>query len=470
VLLRLVNDAIWRQRWAYLPLGLLALVSWMISVEGETAAGLRNSLMMAYGIGPLAAIAGTSLREMRILPVTNRELWLSTWMVAVVAGPAFLVITALLAATIMLAATGHSPISAETIVLFALYAFLYCGALLPAGPLMGYSIGYASVRKPRWLWIAISTMLPLAFIGGLGFPWLFARLLPLSFDQFSIPTASVLVIGLLLTASGWAWTPQRGGSTRAEQSSSHRGSAAAGTPERLADRFTGLARIYVSHAAVTLAVSGLVAGGFVAYWAYARREETLVSFMQLTGLLPFMTSAPLVNDGLGEFTILAAVMLVAGSGIWHPFAKQLKVMPLTVVELNALFVTTPLITWALIWLVLLAVHVTVAGTVPPTLRLEMFMFAAGATAFGHMLALRFKRAGMAFPWFVGPLGIAVSILGQTAGTSPSSHQSLALASGGLVGFAIAAVVNHRTLTRSTSSANAYRAQLPIGVNAPAARL
>ena len=130
-------------------------------------------------------------------------------------------------------------------------------------------------------------------------------------------------------------------------------------------------------------------------------------------------------------------------------------LPLTVREINGLFLVTPLVTWTLVWIILITLHRVVIGTAPGTLRLDLLIFAGGTSAVGHMLALRFRRAGT-FQWFFMPLGIATSILVGAIGPTPSARVSIMLAAAGLSAFGIAAFVNHRTLTRSTSSANAYQ--------------
>lgn len=466
MVLRLVNDVVWRQRWAYLTMAPIMLVTWFAvgSREFSLSTGFAFSLMLSYALGPMAAIATTNLRELRVLPVTSRELWLTTWTVSVVVGSLFLLVTQLLAATTMQAIGGESAVTAEVIVLTALYGFVYAGALLPLGPLMGYSAGYIGIRKPQWLWIAISTIVFLLYMGGIGFPWLFAPFLPVSFDQFSLLSFTPLAGCLMLTAVSWSWTPLRGGVARANPTVHFESAGNAQTANRIADRFTGLARIYVAHVALTLVTSVLIVAGFVGYWVSMNPLYWLVAFLQTCGLLPFMVAAPVSHNGFGDGVMLFGFMLIAATGAWNPLARQLKVLPLTVGAINRLFVLTPLLTWALVWLVLVALHFATIGTPPETLRLDVFIFAAGATATGHALALRFKPGGRGFPWFFAVLGLATSILTRAIGTTPSTRQILALVIGGLMAFAIAAIVNHRTLTRSTSSARVFQPDtLPFGM-------
>jgi hypothetical protein len=290
-------------------------------------------------------------------------------------------------------------------------------------------------------------------------------------DQFTMPAFAVLAICLAITGTTWAWTPTRAGISRPNQAAQRIGTPSAATRAGLfADRFTGIASIVWSHASTTFVVSLVTLAVLVGYWAVFESGVGLRSFMQRAALLPFDTSFQPGPNAFGGWIVLLAFILVAGNGVWNPLARQLKVLPLTVRDINVLFLLTPLVTWTLIWIVLIVTHRVVSGTLPSALRLDLLVFVGGTSAVGHMLALRFKRGGAGFPWFFVPLGMATSVLSRTVGAAPTTPVSLALAAAGLAAFGIAAIVNHRTLTRSTSSGNAYqRQQLPLGLTAPGAQ-
>ncbi len=89
------------------------------------------SLIFAAVLGPMVVIATMSLRELRHLPVTTRDLWRTTWIVATVVPAGILLATKTI--TVLLVATfGGSPrLSAEEILLSAVYDFTCAGVILP---------------------------------------------------------------------------------------------------------------------------------------------------------------------------------------------------------------------------------------------------------------------------------------------------------------------------------------------------
>lgn len=471
MILRLITDAVWRTRLMYLWMFPIVLLLWAIVAYGDApiAMGLTLSLTLAYAFGPIASITAVGLREVRVLPVTNRELWLTTWATSTLVGPLFLLVVQLLAATGVQAITGSTAVTAEALLLSTVYAFAYAGTLLSVGPLLGYASNNIESRRPRWVWIALTVACFLVFIGGFGFPWLVAADLPVAIDQFTAPTAMALAACLLVTGGAWAWTPRRGGIVTGNQAARRVG--AASTPRRrprFADRFTGIARIAWSHGSLTVVTSLIVIVAFAAYWALFVSDEGLRAFMQRAALLPFDSPFQTDRDDFRGMTILVAFMAVAGNGVWNPLARQLKALPLTVREINGLFLATPLATWTLIWIVLIITHRAVTGSFPGTLRLDVLVLAGGTSALGHTLALRFQR-GAGVPWIFMPFGIATSILTKSVGSAPSGWASLALMMTGLTALGLAALVNHRTLTRSTSSANAYqRRQIAPKISGPVA--
>jgi len=464
---RLVIDILRRTQSVYLWMFPIVLLVWLVESAEDAfpTMGLTMSLMLAYAMGPITAISAGGLREVRILPVTNRELWLATCTTSTLVGPLFLLIVQSLAFGAVYAFQGSAALAPETVLLAALYAFVYCGTLLPVGPLLGYASGNIGSRRPRWLWIALTAAGFLIFTGGFGLPYLFASSLPLRFDEFTTTATGALAVCLAITGATWAWTPKRGGTVRPDQAAKQNGAPSApGQAAMFADSFTGLARIAWSHAVTTIVVSIVTIAAIVAYWAIFESRNSVREFLQRSSLLPFDTAFQPGSDAPGEWMVLLAFFMIAGNGVWNPLAKQLKVLPLTVREINGLFLATPLVTWTLVWIVLVVMHRTVVGALPDSIRPDLLVFAGGTSAVGHMLALRFRRGGT-FQWFFMPLGIATSILIDAVGSAPGAWESFALAGAGFGAFGLAAFVNHRTLTRSTSSARAYqRHQLALGLN------
>ena len=109
---RLVIDAIWRNRWAYVVVAPVLILCWLMYIaSGSDVLEISMpalSLIFAAALGPMVAIATMGGRELRHLPVTDRDLWKTTWVVATVVTAGFLLATK--ATTVVLvAAFGGSP-------------------------------------------------------------------------------------------------------------------------------------------------------------------------------------------------------------------------------------------------------------------------------------------------------------------------------------------------------------------------
>src|SRR6186997_3309003 len=89
---RLVIDNLRRTTLMYLWMFPIVLLVWLVESADDASPtmGLTLSLALAYAIGPLAAISTGALREIRLLPVTNRELWLTTCTTSTLVAPLFL--------------------------------------------------------------------------------------------------------------------------------------------------------------------------------------------------------------------------------------------------------------------------------------------------------------------------------------------------------------------------------------------
>ena len=465
---RLVVDAAWRNRQMYLVMLLLIALLWATVALGYTpiSVGLMTSLMLAYVLGPVGAIATMGLRELRTLPVTSRDLWVATWANATVVITFALTATQNLAVIAMNAATGSSAVSTEALVLTAIYCFAYAGALSPIMPAMGYSLGRINSHRPKWLWVMLSIACFLVFIGGFGLPYYFAKFLPLALNQFSWGAASALVACLTLTVISLRWTPQRGGFVPAKVETSAGAVSQSKPSVSFADRLTGIPRIAWPFVTLMLMLSAGTLAAFVGYWAAFESGTSLRSFLQNNAVLLFDTGF-LPSPDQGSMWSVFAVAAIATSSPWRPFGRQLKVLPLSTYQVNALLLATPFAQWALAWLALIATHVAVIGVLPSSVRPDVLMFLGGVSALGH--GLMFRHGHMGSIWIVVLMGAAFSMAARLSTNRLSVPVEVVLIATGVIALAVAAFVNHRTLTRSTSASKVYRPEsLPFGVSAPGA--
>jgi hypothetical protein len=207
----------------------------------------------------------------------------------------------------------------------------------------------------------------------------------------------------------------------------------------------------------------------LAYWAMFSSGSSLQAFLGSAGLLPFETSFRSIPDGPGFMISLFVFIAIAGPGLWNPLARQLKVLPLSVGAINRLFLVTSFALWAWVWLIAAIIHIAVIGSMPGQLRLDIFAAVWGLSALGNAMSLRLKGAGQSV-WLLGAIGAGSNILGRFVGRRPETWVELTLALVGIAALALAAFVNHRTLTRSTSTSKTYqRALHPWGASSMTSR-
>ena len=124
--------------------------TWLIYVAGGSYAFEISmpalSLIFAAAMGPMVAITTMGLRELRHLPLTDRDLWRTTWILATIVTSGGLLATKAIS-TLLVAAFGGTPkLSAATILLSAVYDFGWAGAVLLVLPLLGYA-GNVGARR-----------------------------------------------------------------------------------------------------------------------------------------------------------------------------------------------------------------------------------------------------------------------------------------------------------------------------------
>lgn len=458
---RLVIDAIWRNRWAYVVVAPVLILCWLMYVaSGSDVLEISMqalSLVFAAALGPMVAIATMSGRELRHLPVTDRDLWKTTWVVATVVTAGFLLATKATTVVLVLAFGGAPKVPAATILLSTVYDFSWAGAVLMVLPLVGYSVHAGSRRGTVGLSLTLAgtmTGLLACFV----LPVLAGGALPTNIGEFTPTTIGALIGGLAVAFGGLAWTPKRdslaGQQTRPQPAAAMRASS---NRPRLSDRLTGISRVLVPHLLATLTVPVGLCFALAAY-----------GIVTGTGPWWFVPSAPTVFDpedsgdrGLTYFVLLPS--LVAMQGLWTPWARLLRVLPFSVRQINALLLLTPFATWTVLWLLGVFGYALAYGT-PATLRVAFVFGMAGVATLAHAILLRLYGSA-ATGWIIGAIGGLMPQLAKV-GLSDSTVAQIVFAVIGVTAISVAAFVNHRTLTRSTSGSRAYRRpQQPFGLTA-----
>jgi hypothetical protein len=141
----------------------------------------------------------------------------------------------------------------------------------------------------------------------------------------------------------------------------------------------------------------------------------------------------------------------------------LKVLPLSVGRINTLLLLTPFATWAVLWL-LGCIGYALAYGAPRTLGVELVFCMAAIAALAHAILLRVQGSS-GFVLVVGAIGGLLPQLVKV-GLREGTVGRVVFVAVCVLAFCSAALVNHRTLTRSTSSSLAYRRpQPPLGLPA-----
>ncbi len=455
---RLVFDAIWRNRWLYSIVAVRFFPFWLaFAVSGSNPLPIITSLSLIFAVllGPMAVIATMGLRELRHLPVTNRDLWRATWVVGTVVAAGVLLVSKTVSALLVAAFGGSPTVSAGAILLSTVYDFTWAGTVLPLFPLLGHA-GHAVAHRGTLAASFAAAAPTAAVLAGFGLPILVGDALPTRPGEFTSATTGVLVAGLAIAFGALAWTPERG-VLAGERAQARRAVVLPGaaTRTRLIDRLTGISRVAVPY---LLATPALAIGACLA----------LASYGVISGSGPwwFVPQAPTVFDpsdtgdrGLSYFVLLPCAV-VTMQGLWTPWARLLKVLPLSVRQINALLLLTPFATWMILWLLGWSAYAFAYGT-PPTLRVGLAFGLAGIGALAHATLLRFQGSTAAVWVFVsiGALMPQLLKVGLRDGTDPQIVFPVI----GAMALCTAAFVNHHTLTRSTSSSRAYqRPQPPFG--------
>jgi hypothetical protein len=445
VVARLVVDALWRNRWAYLAVGMLAIPFWLLFSFDDAdplAIGIpATSLLFMSFFGPVLGVTTMALRELRHLPVTRRDVWRAAWMISTVVPAVVLLATKAIGGWAASGVGAH--LSAETMFLSALYDFTWGGALLAVWS-VAFAGGPRASRGPSLG--AASTIV--AMIACLGIPFLASEALPARVDEFTPAAAGVLIAGLAIAFGVLVWTPTRG------VLAGERPRAGDGTPRRpfdrtrAVDRLTGFSRVAVPPLFATIALPVLACLGLAAY-GIARGTSP----WWFVPPAPSMFDPEDVGDrGLTYFVLLPCAM-VTMQGVWMPWVRLLKVLPVSVRQINAVLLLTPFAMWAILGGLGWCAFRLAYGT-PGTGGVGFVLGLAAAAALAHAFLLRL-RGTSAMKWVFGAIGGLMPPF-MKVGIRADGTWQIVFGVLAVVAFSAAAIVNHRTLTRSTSSSAPYR--------------
>lgn len=430
-----------RRHWAaFLGLAFWFVMPWLaLALTSDLSFALRFSWMVAvpFAVYMYRATSGSQL--LGILPLARREVWQITCVVGALA-PA--VVQLIVALVMWIIARALSPAFADIHQVGIDSPLL--GAVYTLTCLQFVLIATASLQRQRMTTAAIAIAALASLV------W-FADVLPARVSGFT--TTSALVF--------WAAAVLAVVIVRIP------GALAAPVPSRLPayrltfdlpgmsvlDRLTGVKRILLVQTLFGVLCFG---GGFLLVlmldvWLGGR---TLVAFM--ADELGAFSGANVWVMRPGDTLIFTPMWIIGFANIWTPMARQLRVLPLTPREVNAIFLASPILMWTVLWLLyLLAYTVVVGGPVTP--RLALFLAISGTSTLANVITLRWKNRlygmfGVAFVYSFWTLASIVAlVMNLTEATVP-------LAAIGVVFYTAAIGLNHNTLVHATSASAAYQRQ------------
>jgi hypothetical protein len=379
-------------------------------------------------------------REYRVLPVNDRDLWVTQWVYATCLGPALLlVLKCVLIATAVFG--GRTLFTLDTLLLSTLYDVVYAGVLLPVPLWFEAESKALALRSGRPVFQSSWTLTLFAFTAAMAGPFVLARSLPKHVDEFTIAGGVALGLGLTIAVAALVWTPSNGGVLITVPA------PAPATPAQPATRDTGRS----------------LKGIPVVLWSHGRSTFVtgLLVMMLAAAITPFLPAKPPPQRMVTGLFILFALMAAGMVNAWALWVRRLKVLPLSTRQINALFVLTPLLTWVVLWVAMLLVHVLLEWPLTVELGPAAILMYAGLTAMTHAVYSPLSGTvlgGSTATMLGGVLAAGSAIM---LAEYPDIPPRLFLLTVAALSFAAAAIINHFTLTRSTSSARAYR---PFGLS------
>ncbi len=430
-----------RRHWgAFLALAFWFMGPWLAgALSGDLTLALPLSWMGGIPFVIYMYRATAASHVLGILPLARREVW----QIACVAGAVVPALVQLTVATVV-----------WVVVLFTFPHYnsthragldmVLLGALYSLAFFLLVVIAAASVRRQRWLTavLAIAAMVTLTW---------FVGALPARVGDFTTPSVLVLAVAVVLAVvliriPGALAAPVPANSQTYRFTIDLPGIG-------ILDRLTGIKRILLVH---TLYGFVLFAAAFLVVVV----GSVWVDGVTMTEKVAQELSAFSGVDGWvlqpGATLLFTPMWVIGFSNIWTPMARQLRVLPLTPREANAVFLASPIAMWMALWAMYVTAYVLAVGG-PFTPRLDLFLAISGSSTLANVISFRWKNrlfgmVGVAFVYgFWMAASLATALLNLTLIQAPLIAIGVAL-------YIAAVAINHHTLVHATGASAAYQRQ------------
>lgn len=496
---RLVVDSLRRQRKRWL-LALMAFsLSWTIgSKAGEAPSQVGQLLLWAMIWSQTGALQAVP-REIRLLPVTGRQLWWAQWWGMVPAIAAIVLAAGVLGAALGAWRDGRGAAGIETVALVSVLVFVLVGALTAIGTARR-AVPPDQARSAEGFWrfyrlaggLLVSAAIAAGAFGvGGGLPLTFAALTPTTMVGLVLATSVVLVGAVRgpgpnafidLYTFGPAHYPVGTqtihAGTRAHPAGPPArpvGSSAILTPRRhvgvvgrvLArvvlfllrprpdDSLTGLPKLFwrtwlnrvvplvvgALMSAVLVGVIGEVASRFAFDWSNALQRLWNAPVGSALG----MAAMALIVAHLDAVASLTA----ASDRADHvsALARHLRALPVKTSRLVGFLIFRRAMGWFSLWAVAIVFHVFLVGA-PAELRLDWLLLVIGIDALVYAVLLRGSQ------FLIGLIVVLFGAVAAVAGTEAVPAVTAAMASVvvtviGAVALAAAATIHRGSVTSGT---------------------
>jgi hypothetical protein len=442
----LVRDAVRRYRPAYLVFGSFLAVQWMIAAGFWPTTTLAFSLAVASVLGVFAGVSVFSTPVIGLLPIPRATLWRAQWIVSTVVATIWT--TAAKLTGVLIAAPFGRSLDLPFIALSSCLDFFYNGVLLGVIVVTRVTTGPPRADASIVMKSVQAFGMIVGLLGGLAWGFVLRPILPPSWAQVTGNTALVMGAALVVCLATLFYRPPADAPRPAlarRETGRHRVDPRSVRPGRLvglrrliADDFSSTAWVF----AVWPAMAAVVSLMKLAFNPGEGAGVALEAPKQL-GLLPLRDDASFAQCW---FLLYMGFVLInhrrlSGADPVSPFMRQLRVLPVSARQLNALLVGRRLLGWIVVWLFLLIFHAILFRSAPTTLRPDILLWVAGADALAYAFLLCWMR------WL--PIFAFVAIFGLVSGLGIDAFSAdLAPFAGSAIGLASLAAaiwINHVTL-------------------------
>lgn len=403
----LVKDVLRRTGWRTIFPAFVAYLVWSSSAKYDFSLPTTFALAMlcASWMPPTWAIATVLAREVRMMPVSDLELWRARWWLAVVVPGVIGFAGKALALASGHSSGGDATPGLDTALLSTLYDIALAGIVLMFLPLVErferpLRLAGHRIAAAVWGWVAT-----LVFMGGWAWPLIFPEALITRIGEFDVGRGAVLggLLALGVGSAMWRRVPRPSGKpfyydVEADERRPDTPTREA-APISRRSHLAGLAYFIWtdwkrSAAMVVLVVAAYATAGGI-FIVLTAPPATIVDGLRAIGLLPFddrTSGAPafVALTVIGMFSVAGYRQLLALSDWLVDMPRHFRALPLPARAYVGLLLALPLLGWLTLYAVLALVHVAATAAWPSPVRLEVVVLLVGVDALARVMSLRFR--------------------------------------------------------------------------------